>query len=116
VYKRLERRRSLWRRWSLAREAESLNTIRLDYQELAERTQNAIKFLGDMYYAKAYRLAAARIGVNDYRELVTDKLNTAHDLYEALVNEFHQGRAFFLEAMVVIILVIEILFLFRGKS
>ncbi|MBV9267991.1 MAG: hypothetical protein JO061_17615, partial [Acidobacteriaceae bacterium] len=116
VYKRLESRGSLWRRWRLAREAENLNTIRLDYQELAERTQNAIKFLGDMYYARAYRLAAARIGVNDYRDLVTDKLNTARDLYESMVNEFHQGRAFFLEAAVVVILIIEIVFLFRGKG
>jgi hypothetical protein len=116
VYKRLEQRRNFWRRWTLAREAEALNTIRLDYAELTERTQNAIKFLGDMYYARAYRLAASRIGVNDYRELVAEKLGTARDLYESMVNEFHQGRAFFLEAVVVIILVIEIVFLFRGRG
>jgi hypothetical protein len=116
VYKRLERKRTLWARWKLAREAENLNTIRLDYQELAERTDNAIKFLSDMFYARAYRLAAARIGVTDYRDLVTEKLNTARDLYESMVNEFHQGRAFFLELMVVIILMVEIVFLFRGKG
>jgi hypothetical protein len=116
VYKRLEKRRSMWSRWRFARDAESLNTIRLDYQELAERTDNAIKFLSDMFYARAYRLAAARIGVSDYRNLVTDKLNTARDLYESMVNEFHQGRAFFLEFIVVIILLIEIVFLFRGKG
>ncbi|HMF74834.1 MAG TPA: hypothetical protein VK604_04160, partial [Bryobacteraceae bacterium] len=116
VYKRLEKRRNLWAQWSLARHAEELNTIRLDYRELAERTDNAIKFLSDMFYARAYRLASARIGVTDYRNLVTDKLTTARELYESMVNEFHQGRAFLLELMVVIILVIEIVFLFRGKS
>lgn len=116
VYKRLERKHSMWGRWKLAREAESLNTIRLDYQELAERTDNAIKFLSDMFYARAYRLAAARIGVSDYRTLVTVKLSTARDLYTSMVDEFHQGRAFFLELMVVIILLIEIGFLFRGKG
>ncbi len=116
VYKRLEQRRNFWRRWTLARQAEALNTIRLDYEELTERTHNAIKFLGDMYYARAYRLAATRIGVNDYRELVAEKLDTARDLYDSMVNEFHQGRAFFLETVVVIILIIEIVFLFRGHS
>lgn len=116
VYQRLERKRGVWARWRMAREAENLNTIRLDYQELAERTENAIKFVSDMFYARAYRLAAARIGVNDYRNLVTGKLQTARDLYESMVNEFHQGRAFFLEVMVVIILIIEIVFLFRGKG
>lgn len=116
VYKRLEEKRSIWAQWRLARHAEELNTIRLDYRELAERTDNAIKFISDMFYARAYRLAAARIGVSDYRNLVTDKLTTARDLYDSMVNEFHQSRAFVLELMVVIILVIEIVFLFRGKG
>ena len=116
VYKRLETRRGMWRRWRLASQAEDLNTIRLDYRELAERTENAIKFLSDMFYARAYRLAAARIGVNDYRALVTEKLSTARELYESMVNEFHQSRTFLLELMVVVILLIEIVALFRGKS
>ncbi|HEY7307582.1 MAG TPA: hypothetical protein VH601_25890 [Bryobacteraceae bacterium] len=116
VYNRLGKKRSVWARWRLARHAEDLNTIRLDYRELSEHTDNAIKFLSDMFYARAYRLAAARIGVNDYRDLVTEKLSTARDLYESMINEFHQSRAFLLELMVVIILVIEIVFLFRGKG
>jgi hypothetical protein len=116
VYDRLGKKRSVWAQWRLARHAEDLNTIRLDYRELSERTDNAIKFLSDMFYARAYRLAAARIGVNDYRDLVTEKLSTARDLYESMINEFHQSRAFLLELMVVIILVIEIVFLFRGKA
>jgi hypothetical protein len=116
VYKRLEKRRGMWSQWTLAGQAEDLNTIRLDYRELAERTDNAIKFLSDMFYARAYRLAAARIGVNDYRNLVTEKLTTARDLYDSMVTEFHQSRTFLLELMVVIILIIEIGFLFRGKG
>ena len=32
-----------------------------------------------------------------------------------MVNEFHEARGFILELMVVIILFIEIVFLFRGK-
>jgi hypothetical protein len=115
VYKQLDRKRGVWGRWTLARKAANLNTIRLDYRELAERTENAIKFLSDMFYARVYRLAGTRIGVSDYRNLVAEKLNTARDLYDSMVNEFHQARAFFLELMVVFILVIEIVFLFRGK-
>ena len=116
VYKRLEKKRRGFARWTLARQAEELNTLRLDYQELAERTENAIKFLSDMFYARVYRLAAARIGVPDYRNLVNGKLSDARELYESLVNEFHQSRTFFLEVMVVVILLIEIGFLFRGKG
>ncbi|MBV9760941.1 MAG: hypothetical protein JO340_10290 [Acidobacteriaceae bacterium] len=116
VYRQIDVKRGFFSAWRLAREAAELNTIRLDYRELSERTENAIKFLSDMFYARVYRLAAARIGVNDYRSLVAEKLTTARDLYESMVNEFHQQRAFFLELMVVIILIIEIVFLFRGKG
>jgi hypothetical protein len=116
VYRKIDMKRGFGSTWRLAREAAELNTIRLDYRELAERTENAIKFLSDMFDARVYRLAASRIGVNDYRNLVTEKLATARDLYDSMVNEFHQQRAFFLELMVVVILIIEIVFLFRGKG
>jgi hypothetical protein len=115
VYRRLENRRGLFGRWRLARDAEELNRIRLDVIELTERVDNSIKFLSDMFYARAYRLAAARIGVTDYRDLVDQKLKTAADLYQSLVGEFHQGRAFVLEALVVVILLIELFYFFKGK-
>ncbi len=116
VYKQLEKKRSGFARWTLVRQAEKLNTLRLDYREVVERTENAIKFLSDMFYARAYRLAASRIGVPDYRNLVNAKLSDARDLYDSLVNEFHQSRAFLLEVMVVVILLIEIAFLFKGNK
>ncbi|HLJ44873.1 MAG TPA: hypothetical protein VKU01_02625 [Bryobacteraceae bacterium] len=114
VYRSLERRRGILRRWKIGAEAERLNQIRLDVIELTERVDNSIKFLSDMFYARAYRLAARKIGVPDYRDLVDEKLKTAGELYQSMVEEFHQGRAFLLEAMVVAILIIELVFLFRG--
>ena len=103
-------------RWRLAREAERLNAIQLDVRELTERVDNSIKFLSDTFAARVYRLAANRIGVPDYRNLVDQKLSTAGELYRFMMDRFHQGRAFVLELMVVVILVIELVFLFRGKT
>jgi hypothetical protein len=116
VYKILEQRGGFFRRWGLAREAESLNTILLDVSELTERTDNAIKFLSDMFYARSYRVAADKVGVSDYRNLVEEKLKTAGELYQFMVEDFHQGRTFVLELMVVAILVIELVQLFRGAA
>jgi hypothetical protein len=116
VHRSLEKRRGILGRWRIAGQAERLNRIRLDVIELTERVDNSIKFLSDMFYARAYRLAAQKIGVNDYRDLVDEKLKTAGDLYQAMVGEFHQARAFVLEAMVVAILIIELVFLFQGKA
>jgi hypothetical protein len=53
------------------------------------------------------------VGVTDYRTLVERKLRIAGELYEFMVNEFHQSRSFLLEIMVVAILVIELIHLFR---
>jgi hypothetical protein len=113
VYKQVDKT-GLLRRWRMAREARHLNSMRLDITELTERMDNSIKFLSDMFYARAYRMAAARVGVPDYRTLVERKLRTAGDLYEFMMGEFYQARSFILEAMVVAILVIELVHLFRG--
>ena len=114
VYRSLGRRGGALWRWHLAREAHRLNTIRLDVKELTERADVSLKFLSDMFYARVYRLASTKIGVPDYRNLVEDKLRTAADLYQFMVGEFHQSRAFVLELMVVVILIIDLIFLFRG--
>ena len=116
AYRSIERGTGFLARWRMAREAEHLNTIRLDVRELTERVDNSIKFLSDMFAARLYRMAAGRIGVGDYRRLVEQKLESAGDLYGFMKDQYHQGRAFILELMVVVILIIELVFLFRGKS
>jgi hypothetical protein len=105
----------IFSRWRLSREAAHLNQLRLDVTELTERADNAIKFLSDMYYARAYRLAATKVGAGDYRSLVDQKLRTAGDLYDFMVNEFREARSFLLEVLVVIILIIELVPIFRGR-
>jgi uncharacterized Rmd1/YagE family protein len=87
----------------------------LDVSELTEHADNAIKFLSDMFSARLYKLAALKIGVPDYKDLVKQKLDTAEELYRFMVDQFNQSRAFVLELMVVVILVIELVMLFRGK-
>jgi hypothetical protein len=115
VYAALDKGTGMLARWRLARAATKLHTVLLDVNELTERADNAIKFLSDMFSARLYKLAAAKVGVPDYKDLVTQKLQTAEDLYRFMVDEFNQSRAFVLELMVVIILVIELGFLFGGK-
>ena len=115
VYASLKYRTGIWRRWKMRSEALRLNSITVEVTELAERSETAIKFVSDMYSARLYRLAAAKVGVPEYKNLVNEKLHTAEALYRFLIDEFHQSRGFVLEVMVVIILVIELVYLFRGK-
>ncbi|MGA2372270.1 MAG: hypothetical protein ACLPPV_14935 [Candidatus Korobacteraceae bacterium] len=116
VYGTLKNRGGILRRWKMRGEALRLNGVTVEITELAERSETAIKFVSDMYSARLYRMAAAKVGVPEYKNLVNEKLHTAEGLYRFLIEEFHQSRGFVLEVMVVIILVIELIFLFRGKG
>ena len=115
VYKSLQKGTGALARWRLAREATRLQSVLVEVTQLTERADNAIKFLSDMFSARLYRMAAVRVGVVDYKNLVNRKLETAEDLYRFMMDQFYQGRAFILEFIVVIILVIELYFFFRGK-
>jgi len=115
-YTALERKRNaLLSRWSLPREAQRFNTIRLDVMDLTERIDNAIKFVSDIYYARIYRLAAVRMGVEDYRTLVDEKLKTLGELYDSMVDRFNETRSFVLEVLIAILAVLDVIFLFRGR-
>ena len=116
VYRSLKRRPDMLARWRMGREASRLNGVTVEVNELVERSETAIKFVSDMYEARLYRLAANKVGVPEYKNLVNEKLKTAENLYRYLVDEFHQSRDFVLEVMVLIILVIELVFLFKGKG
>ena len=107
-------RTGLWSRWRTARAASKLHTVLLDVNELTERADNAIKFLSDMFSARLYKLCAQKVGVPDYKDLVQEKLKTAEDLYRFMIEQFNQSRAFVLELMVVVILIVELIYFFRG--
>ena len=114
AYDFLEKGHGALGRWAMARKAGRLQRVTVEVTELTERADTAIKFLSDMFSARLYKLAANKVGVNDYEALVEQKLRTAANLYSAMVGEFYQARAFVLELMVVIILVVELFFLFRS--
>jgi len=115
VYASLDKGTGMLARWRLARDATKLHTVLLDVSELTEHADNAIKFLSDMFSARLYKLAASKVGVPDYKDLVTQKVQTAEELYRFMVDQFNQSRAFVLEVTVVVILIIELIYLFRGK-
>ena len=116
VYNTLDHKTNvLLSRWALPRQANRLNTIRLDVMELTERIDNAIKFVSDSYYALVYRTAATRAGVPESRDLVEQKLKTARELYDFMMAQFNETRLFLLEAAITILCLLEVISLFRGK-
>lgn len=117
VYTFLGRRRpEVLSGWRMRPAAARLRTMLLEVTELTERTNNALKFVGDTFSARLYKLCAAKIGVTDYQMLVQEKLRTADELYDFMIEQFQQSRGFVLEFTVVLILIIELFFLFTGSK
>ncbi|HXM93456.1 MAG TPA: hypothetical protein VOA64_04255 [Candidatus Dormibacteraeota bacterium] len=115
VYDVLDKKRNfVLSRWSLPRDAQRFNTIRLDVMELTERVDNAIEFVSDIYYARVYRLAAKRVGVPEYRDLVDQKLRTVGELYDFMIDQFEDARSFVLEALIALLCLLDVILLLRG--
>ena len=114
AYAMLERKRSVvFSRWTLPRDAERVNRIRLDVMDLTERIDNALKFVSDVYYARVGRMAASRMGIGEYRDLVEAKVRAAGELYDFMVEQFNELRSFVLEVVVGILERIDVIYLFR---
>jgi len=62
--------------------------VLLDVDELTERADNAIKFLSDMFSARLYKVAASKIGVTDYKDLVNRKSTPPRSFIASLIDQF----------------------------
>ena len=56
---------------------------------------------------------AAKIGVEDYKALVSEKLKTAGELYEFMVSQFNERRMFVLELVVAVLVALDVILLLR---
>jgi hypothetical protein len=111
VYAALDRKRNIL----LSRQSLTRDTIRLDVMELPERVDNAIKFLSDIFYTRVYRMAAARMSVPDYRALVEQKLRTAGELYDVMVNQFNEARTFVIEVLIALLCLLDVILMLRDR-
>lgn len=96
------------------RAAHQLHALFIDVNELTDRTENALKIVGDIYAARVFSLAAARLGLARWKQSVEDKLDTLNDIYRFAVEQVAISRGQFLELTVILILVLELVLFFLG--
>ena len=100
------------RRYSRA--VRQVHSLFIDVTELTDRTENALKIVGDVYAARLFALAAARLGLNEWKGSVQEKLRTLADIYRFAVEQTSMARGEFLELIVVLILVLELVLILAG--
>ena len=91
-----------------------LHALFIDVNEITERTENALKMVGDIYSARLFHLTAARLGLVTWKASVKDKLDTLDDIYRFAVEQIAIARGHFLELTIIAILVLELVLFFLG--
>jgi hypothetical protein len=94
--------------------ANQLHSLFIDVNEITDRTENALKFVGDIYAARVFSLVAARLGLMQWKQSVEEKLETLDDIYRFAVEQVAISRGQFLELTIILILVLELVLFFLG--
>ena len=108
---------SVWNNWigrRYNRAARQVHALFIDVNELTDKTENALKIVGDVYAARLFALAATRLGLDRWKENVREKLKTLDDIYRFAVEQASMGRGEILELAIVLILVFELVLFFMG--
>jgi hypothetical protein len=96
------------------RAAMHLHALFIDVNELTDRMENAVKFVGDIYAARLFSNVAARLGLDRWKHNVEEKLKTLDDIYRFAVEQAGMSQANILELVIVAILVLELVLVFAG--
>ena len=98
----------------LTRAARQVHTLFIEVNEVTDKTENALKIAGDVYTARLFTLVAARLGLDDWKASVREKLKTLDDIYRFAVEQTAMARGELLELTIVLILVLELVLFFAG--
>jgi hypothetical protein len=109
AYRLVRRARSrlpLWR--SQHRALRALGELKVETNELFERTGNVLKLVGDPYLARVYRLVATRFGLRQWEQSIQRKLEVAEGVYEVLADQTATYRMEFLEIIIILLILVEV--------
>jgi hypothetical protein len=85
-----------------------LGELKVEANGLFERTGNALKLVGDQYLARVYRQISARFHLPEWEQDIRHKLEVLQGIYEVISNQTAHFRSEFLEIIVVLLILIEV--------
>ena len=118
AYRQLQPRASFFSRLPLSmfhRPMRQLGELKVDANEVFERTGNVLKLVGDQYLARTYRQLAERFHLPEWEESIHRKLEVIEGVYKTLSDQAETARGELLEVTVVILIVIEVVAALAGR-
>jgi len=106
IHRAAQGRFPIWRGTYKALRA--IGELNVEANSLFERTGNVLKLVGDQYLARVYRLLATRFHLNEWESIIQRKLDVIQDVYEVISDQADSYRTQFLEVIVVLLIIIEV--------
>ncbi len=95
-----------------SRPLRALGELKVEANELFERTGNAFKLVGDQYLARVYGLLGRRFHLEEWEQSIQRKLSVLQGVYEVLADQTATYRAEVLEIIIVLLIAFEIVLAF----
>jgi hypothetical protein len=93
----------------------TLRRFRVDLTKLADEVTHITKFVGDWYLARVYLAARERFYLDQWRSSVEQRLGQLDQLYSVVQAELNERRMLWLEVIIVVLFVIDVVGLFWWK-
>lgn len=85
-----------------------LAELRIESAVLAERVDNSLKLIGDLYLARVYSAASEQFYMPTWDASISRKLDIIGNLYQLLTDRVNSHQAQMLEIIIIILILIEI--------
>ncbi len=88
---------------------EDLAELKLESALLAERVENALKLVGDLYLARLHSAAAKRFYLQEWDTTISRKLEIVSDFYDLMNDRLHTAQSQTLEVIIVVLILVELI-------
>jgi hypothetical protein len=93
----------------------TLRLLRVDVTKLNDEVTHISKFFGDWYLARVYLGARERFHLKEWRESVEDRLGQLDELYSVVNADVNNRRMVWLETLIVILFVVDLVMIALAK-
>ncbi|HEY9847196.1 MAG TPA: hypothetical protein V6D03_13490, partial [Candidatus Caenarcaniphilales bacterium] len=87
---------------------DELAELRIESSLLAERVENTLKLIGDVYLARVHSAATQRFYLQEWEVSISQKLEIVANLYQVLTDRVSTAQSQTLEIVIIVLIVIEI--------
>lgn len=94
--------------------AEEAALFYIEISEIKEKVNNSLKVIGDIHYAKIYRMALERFRVKDWNNSIEEKLDNLKEVALIFQSDINERRNLLLEITIILLIAIEVIPLLWG--